>query len=535
MGVDMETRKLNAVVELRRALTTVAPAHDTPIGLVHPYWARKPFNVIETIIQHLSDENELVVDPFMGSGTTVFAALASQRRAVGSDISPMAQHLVTGILDLVINQEELLPEIRRILDLHAELTLPWYDAGQGRYIERERYQVRGDFADGAYTLELTELVTKERKGHSWSSRRTQTAPELLKDLTRRRSLRQGDEKSTVVDFESIKLPENSRIAIPRGANLAQYFTPENQASINLLLSLIEQSSLNADHSPALKLVLSASLPLLRLSDKKASSQWPYWRPKIDLTSRTPAMVLEARFKQIVSMAGWAEHEILPDQVTPAFEIREVSAQKFTSATLSRKPKLVLTDPPYGDQVPYGEYSAMWNAVLGLPASPALQKDELVRSNALHLQSESAAYLVRLGEAFEANASLIDNDGFLAWFYQDQDLNCWNQIYESARRSGLTLVDVLPLPKQRRSLKTVTSPNATLDGDLLCVFTRIENEPCKYGNEDQAPETRAGTDPGDGTYFGRYARMIASALRSGDIGRLAEQYGSVKRALASGEG
>jgi len=51
----------------------------------HP--AQFPLAVIERIIVACSDENDIVLDPFMGSGTTAIAALQHGRQVVGFEIS----------------------------------------------------------------------------------------------------------------------------------------------------------------------------------------------------------------------------------------------------------------------------------------------------------------------------------------------------------------------------------------------------------------------------------------------------------------
>jgi hypothetical protein len=491
-------------------------------------------NVVETIIEHLTLPGDIVVDPFMGSGTTVFGTLRTGRRAVGSDISQLSQHLVSGLVDLMENSTSLIPELRRILARHREITLPWYSFDDGSYVERIRFQVKGDFADGAFQLKPTEIVTKRPAGSSWSSRCAHNDEASLRKLPRiPRELNRAI--SHPVNFESLSLPENSRIAIPRGATLAHYFTPENRASINVLLELIQESPLDREHSAALKLLLSASLPSLRLSDKKASSQWPYWRPKTDLTSRNPVLVLESRFKQILQLVEWSQNSSLACSFESDHQILAIAAQMLTPASFHGQARLVLTDPPYGDQVPYLEYSAMWNGVLGLDVHERASAYELVRSNAAHRRSDSSDYLQRLQTAFAANANLLEPGGLLAWFYQDQDLRCWEAIYDVAIDSNMQLIDIIPLPKQRRSLKTVTSPNTTLDGDLLCVFVKVTSEtsiPSCSEPDLEFFENSAAAISESGSYFERYAELILSALRTGTISKLADRFGTVKRALGA---
>jgi len=51
----------------------------------HP--AQFPENMIERIIKSCSNENDLILDPFMGSGTTAKAAKSNNRNYIGFDIS----------------------------------------------------------------------------------------------------------------------------------------------------------------------------------------------------------------------------------------------------------------------------------------------------------------------------------------------------------------------------------------------------------------------------------------------------------------
>ena len=52
---------------------------------LHP--TQKPLNVIKWILERYSNENDLIFDPFMGSGTTCVAAKQLQRRFIGIEIS----------------------------------------------------------------------------------------------------------------------------------------------------------------------------------------------------------------------------------------------------------------------------------------------------------------------------------------------------------------------------------------------------------------------------------------------------------------
>ncbi|MCH2089144.1 MAG: site-specific DNA-methyltransferase [Pseudoalteromonas sp.] len=54
------------------------------------YPTEKPVKLIETLISQSSNENEIVADPFFGSGATLVAANNLNRQAIGCDISESA-------------------------------------------------------------------------------------------------------------------------------------------------------------------------------------------------------------------------------------------------------------------------------------------------------------------------------------------------------------------------------------------------------------------------------------------------------------
>ena len=58
------------------------------------YPTEKPVGLLETLIEQSSCEDELVVDPFFGSGSTLVAAQNLQRRYLGCDVSEAAHHHV---------------------------------------------------------------------------------------------------------------------------------------------------------------------------------------------------------------------------------------------------------------------------------------------------------------------------------------------------------------------------------------------------------------------------------------------------------
>ena len=63
---------------------------QTSFYRMHKYWGRKPPNVVAKYIENYCPEGGVVLDPFLGSGTTAFEAIRTGRKVIGIDINPLA-------------------------------------------------------------------------------------------------------------------------------------------------------------------------------------------------------------------------------------------------------------------------------------------------------------------------------------------------------------------------------------------------------------------------------------------------------------
>lgn len=75
------------------------------------YPTQKPIELLERIIKISTDEGDIVLDPFCGSGTTLVAAKLLGRRYLGIDINPSAINLCKNRLDAPTKTESTLLKI----------------------------------------------------------------------------------------------------------------------------------------------------------------------------------------------------------------------------------------------------------------------------------------------------------------------------------------------------------------------------------------------------------------------------------------
>lgn len=84
----------------------IPPAHASRVGHPAPF----PVELPARLIQLFTYQRDLVLDPFMGSGTTLVAAAEANRRAVGYDIDPAYVELATARLAEVDGGDTSPPE-----------------------------------------------------------------------------------------------------------------------------------------------------------------------------------------------------------------------------------------------------------------------------------------------------------------------------------------------------------------------------------------------------------------------------------------
>ena len=81
--------------------TSVTPAGERVYGK-HP--TQKPVSLLSDMVKLLSNENDTVFDPFMGSGSTGVAAIINNRYFIGSEICEEYYRICKARLEGIINE-----------------------------------------------------------------------------------------------------------------------------------------------------------------------------------------------------------------------------------------------------------------------------------------------------------------------------------------------------------------------------------------------------------------------------------------------
>ena len=451
---DIEVERVaNAIKEMK-------PIVDNPGGFIHNYMARKPYNVVSAIIDGFSKPGDLIYDPMFGSGTTLIEASKLGRRAIGSDINPIANE----ICSISLTQWDL-PKINALIDQFVndidETCSEIYafsNCGEDQIIERCHF----DLVEGK--LIPTEYWYKNKMGDRLTGRKKcEASIAFCKEYASYSNV-------NLMKISDHPLMPNSRIAIKDNATIFSYFCNRNLVALDRIIATLYRYK-GCYGYEVLQLLVSSSINLIKLSDKKASSQMPYWLPKKNATSRNAVFVIRQKATAMKKGLEYLHAKCKSFIDTGDVRIFCNPAQNMSDEHLADgSVDLVLTDPPYTDQVPYLEYNQLWIYLLGMDDKLDLE-NELVVSDAPQRNKDDQDFAKIFNEIVGRTTRSLKESGVFAMFYHTFDLKSWANLLAMMQNNQLRYVYQIPTAAPRKSFKTIMSPRSTLDGNYLLFFIK----------------------------------------------------------------
>lgn len=401
---------------------------------VHPYFTRRPWNVVREYVLRYTRPGELVLDPFSGSGVTAIEALLEGRVGVQNDINPLANFIAAGIAGL------------------AQGTATDYRAAALDVEARCRAQVDG-----------LEHLTDE-------------ALETL--------------------LASLPLPAD--VPLPRNADVQRYhelFTRRQLAGLTLMRRAIDEQARGAARD-ALLLAWSAALSKLnrtflsakgRAESRGGSSIFSIYRYKI--AAQPVELPIWSTFAERVQNVIEAKREI--DQVIELrrrtggwqgrFEVWSEDVHALAERFAGRV-DYVFTDPPYGGHIAYLDLSTLWNNWLGrMPSASARECELIVGGDLAH---DEARYLERLRSSVECCLRMLKPRRWLSVVFQHWNSAYFEAILAGAAGAGGDLRAAVPqVGDPIWSMHKKKGSESVLAGEMILTF-------CKTGAWSARPRPRA---------------------------------------------
>ncbi len=470
------------------SLSVRAQTHPAAYRL-HKYWARKPHNVVRQALQALGvGPGRLVVDPCCGSGVPLSEAAHLGATVVGFDVNPVAVELTRTTLDPP-SAEQYREAINAVIDELEHRYGPEFEIGK----RRTRYAVHATIVACPGCHQLISADRAERCSRRYRCPSCQHRLAFnLENLVATRELHAMLDDGTRVELDTIRetrtrpastigdrrFTPNPRILAFPGMRTHDLFSERTFAVLATFAASI--STLPAALRPVARLTLTGSvaqcsrLVAYRNGLSTGGPAWTvpgFWVPPVHLETnplvhlRQRARRVEQGLLQLAQLHGrGTRHEVHGGDAARLLD-RGVLGQRRVS--------LVFFDPPYGDSVPYLEFSTLWNSFLADPPDPGLDIAVSDRDRGDATWERYQQGLTAIVNALRP--ALADGGAFLVTF-NNKDLRAWRSLLAALQGAGLSCRGAFYQHPAVVSTKAQLARGGSYVGDIYAHFAPSPGAP-----------------------------------------------------------
>ncbi len=403
---------------------------------VHPYFTRRPANVVRAYLERYSRVGDVVLDPFGGTGVTAIEAFLLGREAIQNDLNPFANFIAASIADTTL---------RSVAPLRAAF---------------HRLETR--------CRSPLEEVEK-------------SAESEVQDMLGR-----------------LPLPEN--IHLPRSSDAAFYydmFTPRQLAGLAVLKQAIDEEP-EGEVRNCLLLAWSASVAKLnktwlstkgRLASRGGSSIFSIYRYKlasqcVELPLWTTFAgrlenVIEAK-KEVLKIRDYFRAKAQDSGLVDSrrhFRVLGCDAAALGAVLAPGSVDYIFTDPPYGGFITYLDLSILWNHWLGFQVGESERRAEAIVGGECGLTE--AHYKAKLSESIVACLALLKPDRWFSVVFQHWDAGYFETILESATENGAELkAAITQTGDVIWSMHKKKHSQSVLAGEMILTFYKPAKKPMR---------------------------------------------------------
>ena len=454
----------------------------TGLYALHKYWGKKPYNIMQDFIKKYTNPNEIVLDPFLGSGVSITEAVFNERKGFGIDINPSAIFITEQLLKK-IDPDKIREEYNSIeYDIRKEIDSFYSIVREGKSYIGQNFLWENN--------ELTEI--RYTKGNR---KRFFTEPK-------------EEDKAKANGFDLDQLEyfyptsnffHNSRINAKGNQNVSNLFTKRNLFALSVLynrIQNIEDDNLKNLFKFCFTSALGQASKMVfvikrrnktkgngstETSQKKEIGSWVigYWQPK-EFFENNVWTCFETRFKKLLK-AKKQQYNI-PIKYAKSNNFNELidskdyllvtaPSQKYLKNIPNNSIDYILTDPPHSNRIPYLELSLLWNSWLKKNVD---YDDEIVLSESKERKKDITDYNTLLKEVIKESYRVLKPEKHLSIMFNSLDDAVWINLIKAFLEIGFEFHQIETLGYSANSVVQDNRKNG-LQTDFIITFKKPFNE------------------------------------------------------------
>jgi len=477
--------------EFKHLNRQIPPEAHTSMYNFHKYWSRKTWNVVGEYIETYCPKTGIVYDPFGGSGVTAIEALRRGRKAIISDISPLATEL-TRLTIKYIPLDKIKEAFERIGKKVKEKILELYKTKCRNCGSEIVFDCAIWIKDKCVDIRYRECPNPKCK----DERRKETP--LIKY-----------DNNLLSKIEKLKIKEwypKNKFYYSNGKpfkekqqyeSIDELFTKRNLYALAILMEAIECEE-NKTIRDFLKIAFTSMVHLCSRMNpiseaghftpfSSAWTQHSYWYPSGHYMEQNVWNKFESSIygHQGLLKAKGESNEYFKDIkfATSFKQVIEGEADIFihTGSCLDLMQQMekkygdkgcidyIFTDPPYDSSIQYGELTYMWVAWMKKDEG-YLEKivgDEIIHNE--RQEKDFEVYHSLLKNSFEKMFNILKPDSYLTVTFHNPTFKVRNATIRAGVLSGFELQKVHHQELARPSAKSLLQPFGSAQGDFYLRF------------------------------------------------------------------
>lgn len=505
-----------------KTLKPIAGGRGSPAYLAHSYHTKVPPEAIVPYIENFSRPGDVVLDPFCGSGMTGVAANQTGRRAILSDLSPVAAHLAwnhTRACDpneLVIAFAALEERLRGKIDQIYATTdengnkarshwVLWSTVHQcpGCSLEFSLWSVV-DRESGRLGRSMTCPkcgLTKERRqfvvvdnAPAWISFERPDGsrgerPANDKDVKRARSFQRRDIPAWWPDVPlgaDREMYQRCALHLQKIETVADLYTPRNLHALALIWQQIQaEPNVRLRRALAFAFTNTAWHGTRMRRFNARGGQRPLTGTLYVPQLSSEANVLEVMRNKIAQLAKF--YATVPTIEHPPAVLQGSATELAQIKTESVD--YIFTDPPFGSNIFYADCNLIWESWLGRTTDTSL---EAVINRSLPKSSggkDLATYQELMSGAMREMARVLKPGGWATVVFHNTDPAVWEAIRVAATSANLEFHEAASLDRKQQSHKGYKGRQGTENVAHFDVVMNLQKPSALAGGGKRRPRSK----------------------------------------------
>lgn len=456
---------------------------------VFNFKGRKSPEIAEIAIRKLSDENDIILDPFMGSAAFTIASVNAGRKIISTEIDNYTYNAVYSLFAKI--------NIRKLNSLFAKLESSVKAEVMGLY-ETSCCGIKNYISKVLFDPETQEYFnpTPNRENINGNVKLITRCPICGKKQKRfdendNEKLNETESLDTS-EFPNDKYIENSRINITSSTGADYYgriFTNRNKKALLIIQNGINQLE-ECIERDVLEQALVSSLSLSRIAMYGSSTDILYHVVPYGAQDMNVWELFDGKVKNFIAFKN-EYSEVLSDtpEDNDKYGMILSSYQDYCQSTEITF-DMIYTDFPYTDQVPYLERNQLYRIWLKhfynneqYELTEEMLDKEIVQSNAPTRTNKQRieSYYKDIDTMFYHFNKVLKTNGLIVCTVKlgkNKYFSTLMEIINLARKNGFEYVTRIGIDKDDPSLRKQSAYKNTLSNEMMIIFEKLD-ESSKY--------------------------------------------------------